>query len=81
MDATIASIIVQQGRKDPVNGHQDIQCFTSVCFGISMGSGALFAAYTTKIGKPTYGFGLGAIVTAIVTFLTLFMDGESYEKE
>lgn len=80
LDATISSIIVHQGRKDPQNGHQDIQCFSSIFFGISMGFGSMIAAYATRIGKPLYGFGFGAAITGIVTLFSLFMD-DTFESQ
>jgi hypothetical protein len=43
-------------------------------------AGSFTAAYTTKIGKPEYGFAVGASVTALVTFFSLFMD-DSFEEE
>lgn len=80
LDATINSIIVQQGRMDPVNGHKDIQCFSSIFFGISMGVGSIVAASSIRINKPLYGFGFGAMVTGIVTMFCMLMD-DSFENQ
>lgn len=45
-----------------------------------MGTGALLAAHTTKIGKPIYGFAAAATATAFVTLFCLIVDGERYDN-
>jgi len=81
LDATLASIIVQQGRKDPENGQEDLQAFLSIFFGLSMAFGSFVAAEATEAGHPRQGYAVGAVITAIVTFVSLFMTNDIEQED
>ena len=47
IDATIDSMIVQQARKDPVSGQQDLYCFGFLFFGAGAAIGSIVSAVVT----------------------------------
>lgn len=76
IDATVDSMIVQQARKDPQNGQQDLYCFSFLFFGTGAAVGALMAALATQENIPRVGFLFGSIVAVIITICGLFITKE-----
>ena len=44
-DTTVESFIIQQARRDPEDGQQDLQAFRSFCFGLGTLTGCIIAAF------------------------------------
>ena len=44
LDATIASLVVQQARKDPINGQSDMQCHNMIFYGFGYTIGSMLGA-------------------------------------
>ena len=61
MDSVLDSITVQQARMNP-NGQQDLQMWSLIFIGVGMTTGSVVAAVFTQEGRPTYVYGVGALL-------------------
>lgn len=56
LDATIASLVVQQARRDPINGQSDLQCHNMIFYGFGYTIGSLLGAVVCQYSTPFYLF-------------------------
>ena len=78
LDVVIDSMIIEQARRDPVRGQQDLQCFSLMFFGIGSFVGSIVGAYVTQNGIPLWGFGFNAFICLIISYFGFCTD-ESLE--
>lgn len=74
IDATVDSMVVQQARRDSVNGQQDLYCFSFLFFGLGAAMASVLAAIVTQNNVPRIGFGFGAAVTLFITICGFCID-------
>lgn len=78
---TIESIIVQQARRDPENGQNNMKSYVLLCNACAMIFGAVTLSVVTEYYTPYLGYQICSIFSAMLTISSLFMNNEVESNE
>lgn len=81
LDAVIDSITVEQARKDPINGQQDLQCFQTAFFGLGAFIGSIVGAFSIEYYSSYAAIGFGAFICLILTIAGFYTSDELETNE
>ena len=76
LDTTVESIIIQQARRDPLNGQQDLQAFRIIFFGLGAVMGGVASGIGTEYFTPYHLFFFNFIIAALITIAGCFTSKE-----
>jgi MFS family permease len=76
LDVTIESIVIQQARKDPEFGQQNIKSLSFVSFAVGVVVGASISAVVTQYYNPFLGFYFASIMSAFIGISACFISDE-----
>lgn len=80
-DATLASLTIEQARKNMRHGQEDMNSWKVIFMGSGFGLGSLLATYFTHIKQPTLAFKVSFVICMILSVQAFFLSKDLEENK